>query len=110
MDGGYTGRWLEVDLGAVQYPDLSTVNSLMATCLRARRQGVRVRVRTTSSALAELLEFLGLDGVVRVEANGDLPSDSTELFGLFGPGERQPEVGKDEVGVEEERQTDDPAS
>jgi hypothetical protein len=41
--------------------DLGVVDSIAWVCLAARRAGERTRVRTTSTAVRELLELTGLD-------------------------------------------------
>ncbi len=78
------------DAGALA-PDARAVEALARRRLAARRQGRKLRVRGVSSELAELLAFCGLSFVLGVETG------------------RQPEERKERLGVEEERQLDDPA-
>jgi anti-anti-sigma regulatory factor len=57
----------------------------------ARRHGHELRLVHAPPELEELLVLVGLDAVLRVESR------------------RQPEEREDALGVEEERQLDDPA-
>jgi hypothetical protein len=63
-------------------PDLALVESLARLQLRARRRGERVRLCNVSDELRGLLELVGLDEVLAVEAR------------------RQPELGE-ELRVDE---------
>ena len=74
----------EVVLGALeaQRPGLALVDALMRFRLEARRRGLGVRLRDVSDELRELLELVGLDGLLAVEPR------------------RQAELGK-ELGVDE---------
>ena len=63
-------------------PDLALVESLARLQLRARRRGERVMLRNVSDDLRALLELVGLDEVLAVEAR------------------RQPELGE-ELRVDE---------
>jgi hypothetical protein len=77
------------DVGALA-PDGVAVDVLARLQLRARRLGLEIRLRHASSELQELLAFVGLRDVLRVEAGG------------------QAEEREQRVGVEEERDLDDP--
>jgi STAS domain len=70
---------------------METIDLLARLELAARRHGRTLRFLHASPALRELVAFAGLDGVLAVEAR------------------REAEEGEDPVGVEEERQLDDPA-
>jgi hypothetical protein len=70
-------------------PDLALVESLARLQLSARRRGERLRLRNVSDELRALLELVGLDEVLAVEAR------------------RQPELGE-ELRVEEVVQPRDP--
>ena len=70
-------------------PDASAIDALARFRLGARRLGFEVRLRGMSAELRELLEFVGLAGVLGVEAGG------------------QPEEREDPPGVEEERELPD---
>ena len=78
------------DVGSVA-ADAITVDALAWLQLRARRAGFELRFGNASSELLDLLEFTGLRGPLRVEL------------------QRQPEERKQRLGVEEERELDDPA-
>ena len=77
------------DVGALA-PDAGAVDTLARLQLTARRLGLEIRLRHASSELQELLAFVGLRDVLRVEAGG------------------QAEEREQRVGVEEERELDDP--
>jgi hypothetical protein len=77
------------DVGALA-PDAVTVDALARLQLSARRRGLELRLRHASSELQDLLAFVGLGDVLRVEAG------------------REPEEREQRVGVEEERQLGDP--
>jgi hypothetical protein len=78
------------DVGALA-PDAVAIDALARLQLAARRLGLEIRLRHASSELQELLAFAGLRDVLRVEAGG------------------QAEQREQRVGVEEERELDDPA-
>jgi hypothetical protein len=78
------------DVGAVA-PDAVAIDTLARLQLAARRLGLEIRLRHASSELRELLAFAGLRDVLRVEAGG------------------QAEEREQRLGVEEERELDDPA-
>jgi len=71
--------------------DAETIDLLARLQLAARRHGWTLRLLHASPVLRDLIAFAGLDAVLCVE-----------------PG-REAEQGEDPVGVEEERQLDDPA-
>jgi hypothetical protein len=77
------------DVGALA-PDAVTVDTLARLQLTARRLGLEIRLRHASSELQELLAFLGLRDVLRVQAGG------------------QAEERKQRLGVEEKRELSDP--
>ena len=73
--------------------DAVTVDALARLQLTAGRLGCRLRLRRASSELQELLAFMGLgDVVLRLEAG------------------RQPEEREQRLGIEEERELDDPVA
>jgi anti-anti-sigma regulatory factor len=72
-------------------PDAVAVDTLARLQLAARRLGLELRLRHVSSELQELLAFVGLRDVLRVEAG------------------RQAEEREERLRVEEERELDDPA-
>jgi anti-anti-sigma regulatory factor len=80
-----------VDLSAFP-PDAVTVDALARLQLAARRAGRRLQLRNASNDLQKLIAFVGLDRVLRVE-----------------PG-REAEEREQRLGVEEERELDDPAA
>jgi hypothetical protein len=67
-----------------------TVGALARLQLEARRLGLELRVVHASAELSELVAFVGLDGVLLVEPR------------------RQAEQREETLGVEEERELDDP--
>jgi hypothetical protein len=83
-------RTIICDVGAVD-PDVHAIDALARLQLAARRLGMEVRLRHASRELQELVAFAGLRDVLRVEAGG------------------QAEQGEERVGVEEERELDNPA-
>jgi anti-anti-sigma regulatory factor len=90
LDGG--GAEVAVcDVGALSDADVVAIQALARLQLTARRLGCRVELRGASPELRALLAFLGLADVLGVE-----------------PG-RQPEEREHTLGVEEERELDDPA-
>jgi hypothetical protein len=72
-------------------PDAVSLDALARLQLAARRRGQQIRLHEVSSELQELIAFCGLHEVLGIEARG------------------QAEEGAERVGVEEERQLDDPA-
>jgi STAS domain len=71
---------------------LRTLAALARLQLAARRVGGEIRLRRASPELRELLDVTGLGEVLRLEAR------------------REPEEREEPLGVEEERQLDDPAA
>jgi len=72
-------------------PDARTVDALARFQLTARRHGLELRLRHASGELRELLAFMGLADVLRVEPGG------------------QAEQREQSAGVEEEGKLADPA-
>jgi anti-anti-sigma regulatory factor len=87
----FVPRTIVCDVSALDGANAETIDLLARLQLAARRQGRTLRFLHASPALKDLIAFVGLDAVLRVE-----------------PG-REAEEGEDPVGVEEERQLDDPA-
>jgi hypothetical protein len=77
------------DVGALA-PDVLTVGALARLQLTARRLGLEIRLSHASTELRQLVAFVGLEEVLGVEAG------------------RQPEQREERLGVEEERELDDP--
>ena len=84
------------DVGAVAHPDAVTVDALARLKLTAHRLGRQVGVRNASPELHELLDFMGLSGVIP-------PSPRSRIE----PG-RQAEQREEGRGVKEERDPADP--
>ena len=82
-------RTIVCDVGAVA-PDAVAVDALARLQLTAQRLGLEIRFRHASSELQEFLAFVGLRDVLRVETGG------------------QAEQREERVGVEKERELDDP--
>jgi hypothetical protein len=79
-------------------PDAAAVDGLARLRVAARRLGCELHVRRASAELKELLAFVGLaDAVLGVDGQ------SVEV-------RREPEEREERVGVEEERELDDPVS
>ncbi len=76
---------------AVLAPDVGSVDILARLQLSARREGLDLRLHGVSRELQDLLAFIGLAGVLGVEAG------------------RKAEEREERLGVEEERHLDDPA-
>ncbi len=83
-------RRLVYDTTGLADPDLGTVADLARLHVAAQRLGLDVILRNTPPALAELIAFAGLAGVLRIEPQG------------------QAEQREENVGVEEEREPRDP--
>ena len=77
------------DVGALP-ADAAAVDALARIQLAARRMGRQVVLRDVADDLRDLLTLVGLGGVLRIEPGG------------------QPEQREQRVGVEEERELDDP--
>ena len=60
---------LVCDLSGVQ-PSAATIDALARLAVALRRQGSRLRLHHASPELVELIEFMGLAEVLRVEASG----------------------------------------
>jgi STAS domain len=84
-------RPIPCDLSALGDADVQVIELLGRLELAARRHGRTLRLRNGSPALIGLIAFLGLDSALRVEAG------------------REAEEREHPVGIEEERQLDDPA-
>jgi len=84
-------RTIVCDVSALD-PDALTIDALARLQLSSRRVGLEIRLRHASNELQELLAFVGLDEVLRLEAGG------------------QPEQREQRVGVEEERELDEPSA
>jgi hypothetical protein len=89
--GASLPRSLICDLRALGGADAETIDLLARLQLAAGRHGRTLRFLHAPPDLVDLIAFAGLDAVLCVE-----------------PG-REAEQGEDAVGVEEERQLDDPA-
>jgi anti-anti-sigma regulatory factor len=85
-------RPIVCDLSALGDADVQVIDLLGRLELAARRHGRTLRLRNASPALTGLIAFLGLDSTLRLEPR------------------REAEEREDPVGVEEERQLDDPAA
>jgi hypothetical protein len=80
-----------LDADLVGGPSLRTIGLLARLQLAARRAGFDLELRSGSGELRELVAFVGLADVLRLEPGG------------------QAEEREERVGVEEERELDDPA-
>ena len=81
----FVPRTIFCDLSALGEADAETIDLLARLQLSARRHGRTLRFLHASPALHDLIAFVGLDAVLRVEPR------------------REAEQGEDPVGVEEER-------
>ncbi len=84
-------RTILCDVSALA-PDAVTIDVLARLQLGSRRIGLELRLHHASNELQELLAFVGLGEVLRLEARG------------------QPEQREQRVGVEEERELDEPSA
>jgi anti-anti-sigma regulatory factor len=85
-------RTITCDVAALSaHPDAATIDALARLALLMRRDGIEIVLRGASIELVELIAFVGLTDVLRVESR------------------RQPEQRKQGLGVEEERELHDPA-
>ena len=91
FDAHHSLYHVDCDVGHLACADLGTVNALALASLNAGRQGRRLLVVNASRELQELVELVGLDGV------------------LLGRDWRQPEEREEPLGVEEGREADDPS-
>ncbi len=80
---------LVCDAGGLSGADLHAVADLARLHAAARRLNLQLIVRNASAELVELVAFVGLSDVLRLELEG------------------QSEEGKQRLGVEEERQLGD---
>jgi ABC-type transporter Mla MlaB component len=64
-DGG--AERVVCDVASLAHPDAGTVDALARLQLAARRLGYRLRLRRASVELQELLAFMGLGDVLRLE-------------------------------------------
>jgi hypothetical protein len=81
---------IDCDVSSVP-PDLAAVDTLARLQLEGRRLGLDLQLSHASRELQELLRFAGLSDALRVEMSGHA------------------EQRKQRLGVEEERELDDPA-
>jgi anti-anti-sigma regulatory factor len=84
-------RTIVYDAAALHAPDARTVDALARLKLDLGRRGFELRLVHVPDALRELLAFVGLAEVLRVEPR------------------RQPEEREQRLGIEEERELDDPS-
>ncbi len=89
MDTAFPGP-IAVDAGVLA-PDATTLDVLARVQLTARRIGLEARLRGASDELLDLIGFAGLTDALRVEL------------------EREPEEREERLGLEEERELDDPS-
>ncbi|MEA2643745.1 MAG: hypothetical protein QOG08_771 [Chloroflexota bacterium] len=83
---------ITADCGSVTDPTAATIDQIARLMLAARRCGCELEVKDASPELLELISFVGLSGVLLVEAR------------------RQTEQRKQPGSVEEERELSDPPS
>jgi hypothetical protein len=88
--GAGGGGDVRCELGALVGANAVTLDALARLQLTARRFGRRIRFRNASAELCELVVLAGLARVLAVEPR------------------RQPEEREQRLGVEEERELDDP--
>jgi hypothetical protein len=81
---------IDCDVSALA-PDAAAIDVLARLQLAARQLGLHIRLRNASAELQELIAFAGLRDALRVEV------------------ERHAEQREQRLGVEEERELDDPA-
>jgi anti-anti-sigma regulatory factor len=84
------------DLAGIADPDVGTVDALARLMLAANRRGCELSLRNAPTELRELLALIGLEEVVRCDADSDLEP------------RREPEGGEEAAGVQEERNAADP--
>jgi ABC-type transporter Mla MlaB component len=94
---GIPAERLNCDVSPILDPDAVTVDALARLQLTARRLGRHIRVEHASPTLRELLALMGLSGVVPLGEPSGLEA------------RRQPEEREQRCGVEEERDSADPA-
>jgi ABC-type transporter Mla MlaB component len=88
---------LVCDVGAIVAPDAVTVDALARLQLTAKRMGREVRIRHACPELQDLLDFVGLSGVVPLSEQSGLEA------------RRQTKEREQTGRVEEERDPADPA-
>jgi hypothetical protein len=88
--GAGGGADVRCELGALVAANAVTLDALARLQLTARRLGRRIRFGNASAELRELVALAGLAGVLALEPR------------------RQPEEREQRLGVEEERELDDP--
>ena len=76
-------RTIVCDLGGLAHPDLASIDALARLQLMLRPQGLEVLLRGAPNELIELIAFVGLTDVLRVESG------------------REAEQRKQRLGVEE---------
>lgn len=86
------------DVGAITDPDIATIEALVRLRLTAWRLGCDLRIHGANDRLSELLAFTGLGAVLSLGS------------GSVVEPRRQPEQGKEALGVEEGVDPADPAS
>jgi hypothetical protein len=117
-------RCITLDVSALP-PDVVTIDALARLELAARRGGLRFRLRDASDQLRDLIAFVGLADVLRTsdadeqrfdrsvqtcaQAKPARPEAGIARDALSVEPRRQAEQGEERVGVEEERELDDPA-
>jgi hypothetical protein len=80
-----------LDCGQFEHPTAATVDQIARLELAARRCGCELELRNANPCLLELIGFVGLGEVLRVESR------------------RQAEQREEPGGVEEEGELDDPS-
>ena len=82
---------IHLDCGQLREPTAASIDQIARLQLALRRRGCKLELRNADPYLLELIGFLGLGGVLRVESR------------------RQSEQRKQLCRVEEEGELDDPA-
>ncbi len=83
---------ITLDCGSIAHPTVSAIDQLARLQLDARRCGCKLELKDPNPRLLELIGFLGLSGVLCVQAR------------------RQAEQRKHSCRVEEEGELDDPSA
>ncbi|OKK06117.1 hypothetical protein AMK26_08575 [Streptomyces sp. CB03234] len=83
---GSGGGDVVCDVGGVTRPDLATVEALARLRLTAQRLGHRMAVRGAQPAFRELLELVGLDGLLGEVTPPAAPGDRTMGTSASRPG------------------------
>ncbi|ORT54026.1 STAS domain-containing protein [Streptomyces sp. CB03238] len=84
--GGDVGCDVICDIGGVTRPNLVTVEALARLRLTAQRLGRRMTVRNAQPAVRELLELVGLDGLLGEVTPPAAPEDRTTGTSASRPG------------------------